>query len=94
MALAGTSRQSPSFDDIPNSSGIALHFSQKETPFLARLACREWKGSWRVDRFCPEGIHLANIFGTFIDDVESVGRYWVAVLAGEEREAMKRVHAD
>lgn len=31
---------------------------------------------------------------TLIDDVKGVGRDGVAVLAGEEREAMERIHAD
>lgn len=94
MALEGTSHQNPSFDGTPSSSDIVLHFSRKETPSLAQLAYLEWRESWQVDRFCPEGTHLISIVCTFIDDVESIGRDWIAVFAGEERETMKRIHAD
>ena len=58
------------------------------------LVCQELKESWQVDRFCLEDSHLTNIFYTFIDDIEGVRRYWIAILSREEREAMKRIHAD
>lgn len=94
MELAGTSRRILSFAGIPNSSGIASRFNPKGITSLGALACQESKESWRVDHFYPEDSHLTSICCTFIDDIESVRRYWIAILAGEEREAMKRIHAD
>ena len=47
-----------------------------------------------ADRYGPGGSHLDRRRGTLVDDMEGVGRDGVAVLAGEEGEAVEGVHAN
>lgn len=66
-----------------------MRFSLKGTTFPEQSACLKSTGSSPADRFGLAGSRLRSKKTTFVDDMERVGRYGVAVFSGEEREAMQ-----